>query len=137
MFLGGVILIVLNHIFRSGHIDFNTICAALSVYLLIAILWTQFYGLAELLDPGAFVYNTPIGGETTSMQMAGGKSFVAIYYSLVTITTLGYGDIVPVSPAATMLATVEAVVGQFYLTVLVAWLVGMYISSTMQAKQTE
>ena len=61
------------------------------------------------------------------MAFGGEKSLIPIYFSFVTLTTLGYGDMVPVSPPARILAILEAVVGQIYLTVLVARLVGLHI----------
>jgi ion channel len=134
LFMGTAILLILRSVFTGGHVTLNTICAALSVYLLLAVLWASLYALVELIEPGSFAYNTAIGGETPSMQFGQDRSVIPIYFSLVTLTTLGYGDITPVSPAASMLAVVEAVVGQFYLTVLVAWLVGMYITDTMKSK---
>ena len=58
-----------------------------------------------------------------------------VYYSFVTITTLGYGDLTPVKPLARTVAFLEGFVGQFYVAVLVAWLVGMYLSSKDQNPQ--
>ncbi len=57
-----------------------------------------------------------------------------LYYSFVTITTLGYGDIFPVSTAAKSCAILEAVIGQLYLVITVAWLVGVHISQAMAKK---
>ena len=137
LFMGTVIMLILGGIFNHGHVTLNTICAALSVYLLLAVVWAMLYGLVDLIEPGSFAYNTTIGGDDPSMQFGGGRSVIPLYFSLVTLTTLGYGDIVPVSPAASMLAVVEAVIGQFYLTVLVAWLVGMYISDSIKPKANQ
>ncbi|TFG66017.1 MAG: two pore domain potassium channel family protein, partial [Nitrospirales bacterium] len=58
-----------------------------------------------------------------------------MYYSFVTITTLGYGDIIPVKPLVRTVAYLEAIVGQFYVAVLVAWLVGSYLSEKTQHRQ--
>ena len=60
-----------------------------------------------------------------------------VYYSFVTLTTLGYGDIVPVSPSARALATLEALTGQLYLTVLVARLVGLHITHASRRRSAE
>jgi voltage-gated potassium channel len=54
------------------------------------------------------------------------------YFSFITITTLGYGDIIPLTDKASTLAICEAVVGQIYMVVLVAWLVGMHVSRKSQ-----
>ena len=132
LFLGYVTYVILRHLFDTSQVTFSTICAALCVYLLLAVLWAIVYSLVDVIDPGAFVFNAAVDGQTPSMRFGGGQSVAPMYYSLVTITTLGYGDIVPVSPAASILAVVEAVIGQFYLTVLVAWLVGKYIASSIK-----
>ena len=58
-----------------------------------------------------------------------------MYFSFVTITTLGYGDLIPVKPLARTVAFLEAIIGQFYVAVLVAWLVGMYLSEKGQHRQ--
>ncbi len=71
------------------------------------------------------------------MRFGGDDSTAVIYYSFVTLTTLGYGDIVPISPAARVLATGEAVIGQIYLTVLVARFVGMHIAQEMARRLEE
>lgn len=132
LFLGYVTSVILRHLFTTNQVTFSTICAALCVYLLLAVLWAIVYSLVDVTEPGAFAFNSAMDGQTPSMRFGGGQSVTPMYYSLVTITTLGYGDIVPVSPAASMLAVVEAVIGQFYLTVLVAWLVGKYIASSIK-----
>lgn len=137
LFIGVVVLMVLKSIFTAEQITFNTICAALSVYLLLAVLWAMLYGMIELADPGSFAYNTTIGGDAPSMRLGDGRSVIPLYFSLVTLTTLGYGDVTPVTPMASTLAVVEALIGQFYLTVLVAWLVGMYIADSLRSKTTD
>lgn len=137
LFLGYVTSVILRHLFATSQVTFSTICAALCVYLLLAVLWAIIYSLVDITDPGAFAFNAAVDGQAPSMRFGGGQSVTPIYYSLVTITTLGYGDIVPVSPAASMLAVVEAVIGQFYLTVLVAWLVGKYIASSIRGQASD
>ncbi|MGD9235926.1 MAG: potassium channel family protein, partial [Desulfobacterales bacterium] len=95
------------------------IFAAVVVYLLMAMLWADLYRLLETLSPGSF--DMP-GGEIQNDRI------LFLYFSLVTITTLGYGDITPLTDNAAGLAVVEALTGQIYLVVLVAWLVGMHVS---------
>ena len=69
------------------------------------------------------------------MRFGGGQSIFPIYYSFVTLTTLGYGDIVPTSAIARMFSAIEAVTGQLYLAVLVAQLVGLHISQSTRDGQ--
>ena len=104
----------------------NTIAASLCIYFLIAIVWAEFYSIMEIANPGSFIVTS---GDTQDvpLQVGGEGTAMALYYSLVTLTTLGYGDIVPKTAPARMFAAMEAVTGQMYLAVLVARLVGMHI----------
>jgi hypothetical protein len=130
LFLGYVVVVILAFLFTEQRVTSNTICASLCVYLLLGVLWADLYSLSDVIDPGSFSY--PLAKEVHQARMRFGseQSIVPFYFSLVTLTTLGYGDIVPVSAAARMLASVEAVVGQMYLAVLVARLVGLHISQS-------
>ena len=138
-FLSYTISALLRHLFSCQRVTLNTICAALCVYLLIGLVWANAYSLTYVIDRSAFANNvaddaksqaTPEADDAEAMRLDGVESIHPIYFSLVTLTTLGYGDIVPVAPAARMLAAVEAVVGQLYLAVLVARLVGLHISQS-------
>jgi voltage-gated potassium channel Kch len=82
-------------------------------------MWAFAYMILELVVPGSFSQpGGSIRAETMRFE----------YFSFITITTLGYGDITPLSNRASALALLEALIGQIYLVVLVAWLVGMYVS---------
>ena len=117
--------VALRHIFVDRELTANKLMGSLCVYLLIGVGWSILYAFVYLLTPDAF----------GNMQ---GKSGEFLYYSFVTLTTLGYGDIVPVTPMARTLAYLEAIAGQFYLAVLVAGLVGAYVSRRLpDSAQTE
>jgi hypothetical protein len=120
--LSGCMVATLAHIFRSPRITLDVILAAVSAYLLIAFSFATLYGLVFQLDPRSF--RLPEWIELGSVEAVPTEM---IYFSLVTLATLGYGDILPSSPFAQMLAVLEAVIGQFFMAVLVAWLVGMFI----------
>jgi hypothetical protein len=119
LYIAFTIYHILRHIFREQEVTKDTIAGAASVYMLFALMWTFIYGVLELLQPGSFAIST---------AHTQGNQNIFLYYSFVTITTLGYGDITPVTNISTSLAVLEAVVGQLYLVVLVSWLVGMYVS---------
>ena len=119
LFMAFIIFHILSHIFHQQEVTRDTIAGAAAVYLLLALMWTFIYSVLERLQPGSFAIST---AETLEERN------IFIYFSFVTITTLGYGDITPVTYLARSLAILEAVVGQLYLVVLVAWLVGMYVS---------
>ncbi|MHC4130271.1 MAG: potassium channel family protein [Planctomycetota bacterium] len=108
----------------------NTIAASLCIYLLMIVLWSDFYAIVALLDPAAFKLPAEYISVGAYKNFAGQGSAIALYYSLVTMTTLGYGDIVPVAPPARTLAGMQAVTGQLYIAVLVARLVGLHIAQS-------
>lgn len=121
--LAGCAFVVLAYIFRSPRVTLDVLLAAVAAYLLIALAFAALYSLVFHLDPQSFrlpewIDRGAVEGMRTEM----------VYFSLVTLATLGYGDILPSSPFTQMLAVLEAVIGQFFMAVLVAWLVGMFIS---------
>ncbi len=113
-----IVFILLKQVFSVGPITSMRIQGAIAVYLGFGVAWAHAFHIANLLDPDS--YNTAHVEITTVSAW--------IYYSFVTLTTVGYGDIVPVKPIARSLAIGEAVTGQLYLAVLLAHLVSMRIS---------
>jgi hypothetical protein len=108
-----VTFLTFRHAFARGVVTVDKILASINSYLMIATLFTVLYGVFARLNPAAF-----------SGKISGG-SFG--YFSLITQTTVGYGDIVPTQPAARSAAALQAVLGQFYLTILVARLVALHV----------
>ncbi len=113
---------ILSYVLRRGRVNADTIFAAICVYMLMGYGWSFVYSILVELEPHAFVATTEVGL----------RDFVARllqlrYFSFMTLTTVGYGDIVPHSALARTLTTLEAVMGQFYLVVLVGRLVGLHI----------
>jgi len=107
----------LAFIIKSETVTREVIYAAMVIYLLVAQLWALVYTFLDLIDPASF--NLPQGQ----------SDFLLFeYYSFVTLTTLGYGDITPLTKVAKAFSVLEAVVGQLYLVVVVAWFVGMRVS---------
>jgi hypothetical protein len=104
---------ILGFALRKGRVDGEKIAAAVSVYLLLGVVWQDFY---ILLD---FFITEPFNSATLS-------KVDFLYFSFITLSTLGYGDIAPVIGPSQALAYTEALVGQLYLTILVARLVGLY-----------
>jgi voltage-gated potassium channel len=128
LLLLGCIIVTFAFIFRSHRITLDTIFAAVVVYLFIAFTFAQLYQLLSLWQPGSFLFPSRNPSDFRVFQSD------MIYFSLVTIATLGYGDIVPKMPVLRMVAAVEAVMGQFYVAILVAWLVGMFLSHSLGSK---
>ncbi len=106
----------------TGSVDANRIVGAICIYLLMGLIWALMYLFIAQAIPGAFN-----GVE----QLVWYDNFADVaYYSYVTLTTLGYGDISPVAPIARFLVYMEAVVGVFYMAILVASLIGVGISES-------
>ena len=104
----------------TGPIDANKIVGAICIYLLIGLVWTLSYLFIAQAIPGAF---------NGLQQAVWYENFADVaYYSFVTLTTLGYGDISPVIPVARFLVYMEAIVGVFYMAILVASLIGIRTS---------
>jgi hypothetical protein len=133
VFLSYAVILILKFLFLSRRVSSDMICASLCVYLLLGLLYAIAYSLFSYLDPTAFVFSFAENGESDVMRFGGERTFIAIYYSFVTMSTLGYGDIVPTSSLARTCAALQAVVGQLYLAVLVARLVGLHISHSAAA----
>jgi voltage-gated potassium channel len=99
----------------------NRIVGAICVYLLIGVIWSIGYALLELTMPGSF---EGFGGQVETTWNPDW-----IYYSFVTLTSLGYGDLLPLSNLARTFSYMETVVGQFYLAIMVAGLVSAYLAA--------
>jgi voltage-gated potassium channel len=108
-------------VFAPGAVTLDRVVGGLCIYLLLGLLWAMLFGCIELVDPAAFEY-ADRGLERPRGQL--------LYYSFVTLTTLGYGDISPIHPVARTLAYLEAVIGQLYIAVLIAGLIGRYIAAS-------
>ena len=119
-----VIAIILRSILLRDDVTVDVIFGAMSVYLLLGVTWTFIFAIVEITNPGSFSFGS-FGPEAIGSTRHGELRFFS-YFSLVTLTTLGYGDITPVAPIARSLASLEAVVGQLYIAVLVARLVGIH-----------
>lgn len=110
----------------GNNMSANRIVGAICVYLMLGVIWALSYGLLELMIPGSF------GGLTEgAATLSWSPDWV--YFSFVTITTLGYGDVLPLTFFSRTLAYFEAIVGQFYLAVLVAGLVGAHLTEKQRS----
>jgi ion channel len=118
-FLAFVVVNLFRFILHAPRVDSDVLCAAISAYLLLGLLWALAYILVGSLSPDAFRFTT---GPPESRSMEG---FNAFYFSFVTLSTIGFGDIAPVSNVARMLVVMEAITGLFYMAILIARLVSM------------
>jgi len=125
--LGGLLLaytaaIILFHLFREDRITGDMIMGAICAYFLMGLVWAFVYSTLELFQPGSF-----------QMPQGTVNQATFAYYSYVTLTTLGYGEITPISAPARSFAILEAMIGQLYLAVLIARLVGIHIAQSSRS----
>jgi hypothetical protein len=123
--------VILRNIFRERTITGDKVLGAVCGYLLAAAAWAHLFVVAEILAPGSFAVSPALAPGFVEWH---GREAVFYYFSLVTLTTMGYGDITPTRAPATVLVTLEAVFAQFYLAVVVAQLVGLRLAETFEAR---
>lgn len=111
--------IILIDVLQGEKVTFDKIYGAICVYFLIGMIWASVFSVIQTCAPGSFMLSRTPAQQANESDLS--------YHSFVTLTTLGYGDIAPVSPPARSLSALEAMIGQLYLTVLVARLVGLHI----------
>lgn len=119
--------VLIRYLFRQKEASLNIVYAAMCGYLLLGLMWALLCTLLEWYQPGSFegLTITTVKATDGGLLIHHFESF--LYYSFVTLTTLGYGDVTPVLPQARAFAITETVLAQFYLTVLLGRLIGMYI----------
>jgi hypothetical protein len=120
LLLAFVIGHLLHFILQALVVTVDVLCASVAAYLMLGVAWTVAYWLVDQLTPGgAFSFNTGHGSQSMN-------GFTGLYFSFITLSTVGYGDITPVSRAARWLAATEAITGLLYVAVLIARLVSLY-----------
>jgi voltage-gated potassium channel len=123
--LGFTTLVMFNSLIQSSHVSQDTIVGGICVYLLIGLCFAMVFILMTDLEPGALMqgdqalFRSAFDGSAHAMTL--------LYFSFVTLTTLGYGDVMPQSDMARMFAVSEALIGQLYLVVFLARLVALYV----------
>ncbi len=110
----------IRQVVRSGPINAKRVIGVICIYLLLGLIWSLFYVLINMFIPDSF--SIQIGGSPFEQAQP------SLYYSFVTLTTLGYGDISPLGETARELSTIEAILGQFYIAILVAGAVATFIA---------
>ena len=125
VFVGYAAIVILGAIFRKKLVRGDEVLGAACGYLLAAAAWASLFQVCELLAPGSFAVSTAL-----SDMFADAQDRVALmnYFSLATLTSVGYGDITPLHGPATAFAMLNPVFGQFYIAVVVARLVGIRLA---------
>jgi voltage-gated potassium channel len=129
LFLFCSAVLIVKSLFAPAGLSSDSILGAICGYLFLGLAWAVIYSLLEHVQPGSFTLSealAPLGERGSPL------ADVLTYYSLVTLTTVGYGDVVPATPIARTCAWMEAVSGQFYLAVVVAGLISLLVSKRSQ-----
>jgi voltage-gated potassium channel Kch len=119
IFFGLASVGLFRYLGMPGSVTNGRIYGSVSLYFILAIFWFAIYHLVEAVYPGSFSWSSP---QDSAQTLHG----TLLYFSLVTLTTLGYGDVIPVSPVARMFAALEAATGILYIAITVARLVSAY-----------
>ena len=120
------------YLFRELWLDkaigFDKIIGGCCLYLLVGTIWAYIYGMVEEFSPGSFsVANMKFLDNEDGTYNHHVRSSVLLYFSFITLTTVGFGDVTPIAPIARTIVWLEAVFGQFLVTVLLARLVSLYL----------
>jgi hypothetical protein len=131
LFFSQVIIVIMIDIMKSKVVSMETVLGASCIFIMIGLTFGSAYILIDWITPGAFhlpdLSNTA-GGDFSKQTI----EFQLIYFSLVTMTTVGYGDILPIASSARALASFEGLVSQLFLTIIIARLVGLEIATRLQ-----
>lgn len=128
LFFGILVWLVLRHVFKEGPINFYRVQAAIIVYLIMGIIWATFYEMIYQWNPDSFEFMTQ--KETVDHSFS-----QFLYFSFVTLTTLGYGDVVPVASFAKSLVIFQGVFGMLYPVIMIARLVSLEVDHYKAGKQ--
>ncbi len=129
-------MLILVDVLAARQIVFDMICGALCVFVLFGMCWANVFTLLERVSPGSFAVDfSRYHVDATHDPLAAAGIFT--YYSFVTLTTVGYGDIVPASALARWLVWLEAIFGQFYMAVFVSRLIGLQVSPGVETVARE
>ena len=132
LFFFGSAALIVGSLFRPRSLTLDSMFGAVCGYLFLGLAWAMTYATIEVLSPHSFQISQSWPASDEQKQ-----AFVLIYYSFVTLTTLGYGDVIPISPTTRTLAWIEAISGQFYLAIIVAGLVSILVANAQRSSTHE
>jgi len=129
IFFTGSFFSSVKQVLTVGHIDGNKIIGSLSLYILLGLIWAVIYMILLTIDPQAF---SGVEGATWQERFSR-----MVYYSFVTLTTLGYGDVLPVKHVAEFFVYMEAIIGVFYMAIIVSSLISLRLSVVERKSEAE
>jgi hypothetical protein len=127
-FLAFTVFVIVQQVLRTRTLGIDDVVGAFAGYLIIALLWGRLYALVWLLAPGSFSIAPAIAWQLDHWHT---QHALFDYYSMVTLATVGYGDVTTTGPASNTLRWLEVMCGQFYLAVVVATIVGMKLAQAL------
>jgi len=127
-------ILLFDFVIRQHTVTVNTIFASLCIYLLFGLLWAFIYSIIQFTNPESFYINFHYFGEEKVGRHIFQHLYYFMYFSFTTLTTLDFGDIIPTASWSRVFTSLEAIVGQLYLVVIVSHLVGLHISQTIRLK---
>jgi len=117
--------VILHHIIAARRVSEDIIFGSVAAYLLFGLLWAMAYELLNVIMPGMVISSA---GEILTAQERATQFSDFMYFSFITLTSVGYGDLTPIGTPARALAMVEGIFGQLYTAILIAWLVGVRVA---------
>jgi len=127
LFFAYFIYILLINVFKTDKITTDLIYGAICIYLLLGVEWAFIYSILDYIRPGSISFAMLEGATGDFNQDFVHRAPHYLYFSFTTLTTLGYGDIAPQTLSARMMTSLESILGQFYLTILVARMIGLHL----------
>jgi hypothetical protein len=125
LFLGFTVAVILRTCFQEARVSTDSVYGAFCGYLLVGLAFGHLYCVVEAVTPGSFLEKETV---VMPLQHQNRLRFLFTYFSFATLTTVGFGDVTPAREMARALAVVQAVMGQFYIAVLIAALIGKRVS---------
>jgi hypothetical protein len=125
---------ILTHVVRSPRVSMDNVMGAACVYLVMGFIWAKLFILVEWFQPGSFTLAPLISEGSGGAQLSTPEAGQLTYLSFITLTTVGYGDLTPIKPAARMLAMLEGLAGQLYVAIMIARLVALQVSQNIRSR---
>jgi voltage-gated potassium channel len=110
----------------------DTLVGSVCGYLLLSAVFAAAYSTLVLLQPDSFIVDERLTLDPSKLHFQGAHFDVLLYFSVITLTTVGFGDIIPATTFARELVSAEAIMGQVYITMIVARLVGMHLTASLR-----